>query len=67
MPTMFVLFDNPQTELWLLDNCFSLCYRFPAAKERNIKSMKNKTQCSPVIVSIQCSLILDRVKLKHNK
>ena len=55
VPTMFILFDNPQTELRLLDNCFSLGYQFPAAKEREVKSMTRKTQCSTFIcfVSIQ--------------
>jgi len=67
VPTMFSLFDNPQTELCILDNCFSLGYRFPAAREREIKSMTAKTQYSTFIVSFKFSLILDRVKLKHNK
>lgn len=51
VPTMFILFDNSQTELCILDNCFSLDYRFPAAREREIKSMTTKIQISTFIFS----------------
>ena len=43
VPTVFILFDNSQTELCILDNCFNLDYRFHAVREREIKSMTTKT------------------------
>lgn len=67
VPTVFILFDNSQTELCILDNCFNLDYRFHAVREREIKSMTTKTQLSTFIFSFQLSLILDQVKLTHNK
>ena len=59
VPTMFILFDNPQTELCILDNCFSLGYRFPGTRKREIKSMTTKTPHSTFIFSFQFSLILE--------
>lgn len=68
VPTLFILFDNPQAELCLLDNCFSVGYQFFSAKEREIISLTSKTQSSTFIFFLfQFNLILDRVKLKHNK